>query len=106
MAEIIRVDVAGFVDLILPTIKEACLHLEEKHGPLTQDPVRAAAILTAEVGEVALAALGVTGSTRPHSEDELMLELMQTIAVCIHMLLPLYGKPAPEEPTPGKKMLH
>lgn len=93
----IRVSASEAVDLLVPTFKAALTDLETKHGPLTRDPVRALAILTAELGEVAKDVLGVTGSSRPSTEDKLAGELVQVVAVATCMLLNLLGDRVPAD---------
>jgi hypothetical protein len=80
------------VDLVHDTIVAA----EKKHGPLSSDRTRAFTVLSAEVGEVARAVLGTTGSTRPATDDELSLELLQVAATAIQMLLPMLAMRIPD----------
>lgn len=59
---------------------------DQLHGPLSTDPVRAAAILGEEAGEVLAAALGVTRQPPEDTESHLREELVQVAATAIRML--------------------
>jgi NTP pyrophosphatase (non-canonical NTP hydrolase) len=91
------------MEYVTDVLKAAIVSAEAKHGPLTTNRVRALAILTAEVGEVAMAVLGTTGGSRPSTDDELSIELVQVAATAITMLISLltYRMPAP---TPKEKV--
>lgn len=95
------------VDLFVPGIKAAIRELEEKHGPLTADLLRAFAIFQREGGEVADAVLDLTKFAARNADPRLMVkvpedvmeaaiqhtshEIAQCIAVLIYMLINLFG---------------
>jgi NTP pyrophosphatase (non-canonical NTP hydrolase) len=95
------VSVADAVDMFVPNFKAAVKALESKHGPLTRDTVRAAAIMSREMGEVTDAALILTyrpsGVAIPETVHEAQVqhlceEISQVIAVGIYMLCNLLGE--------------
>lgn len=64
-----------------------------EHGPLTDDPVRACAILTEEVGEAVAEALSLTRrNPRMGAKDDLISELLQVAAVAVMMIKDLDHK--------------
>lgn len=98
---------ADAVDLFVPGIKAAIRELEEKHGPLTPDLLRAFAIFQRESGEVADAILDLTKMAAVNASSFTMVkvpdsiietavqhtghEIAQCIAVLTYMLINLFG---------------
>ncbi len=91
------VNTLELVARLTPSIARQVDAAVAKHGPFTSDPLRGVAILTEEVGEVAEAMLGVTKTPDPyHTEEELFMEIMHTMAVCVLLILAFTGRPVPE----------
>lgn len=93
-------DLDGVLREVTGIIKEAIVAADKKHGPLPTDRCRQLAILTAEVGEVAIAILGTTGGSRPTDDDQLGVELAQVAATAVLMLIPLIARRLPEGQIP------
>lgn len=86
---------------IAPMVAKAIDDALAKHGPFTQDMLRAQAILTEEVGELAEAVLGVTKSPQYKSEDDVFGEAIHVAAVAFMFIIGISnGVPAPEDTIP------
>ena len=96
---------ADALDLFVPGIKAAIRELEEKHGPLTPNLLRAFAIFQREGGEVADAVLDLSKMAAAHQAKIIVIpgevlesatqhlghEIAQCIAVLTYMLINLFG---------------
>lgn len=73
--------------LATPLVMAAMYDAFQRHGKLTPDPVRAAGILTEEVGEVMSEALGMTRTPKLEgARHRMVYELSQVAATAILMI--------------------